>query len=375
MRRYQCNCGNTLFFDNSLCVNCGMELGFCPTCKNLVPLLKTEIGYRCGNDACGASLSKCSNYSQYQVCNRCVVSSTTEGQELCECCHFNQTIPDLTIPGNLERWRRLESAKRRLFYDLDRLALPYETGTDQFELSLAFDFKADAIPEGNFWRSVGKDEKVYTGHSAGLITINIREADDVQREMLRVELGESHRTLIGHFRHEIGHYYWDLLVRGRSHDQGSWEDEFRSFFGNHETPSYAEALENYYQNGPSPDWHLRCISPYASMHPWEDFAETWAVYLDLISILDTATHNGFECPTNFLEMEVADLVAEYQRLGIALNELNRSVGLIDAVPEIFVPPVLDKLNFIHRLVRSAGELKTAPGIESSDVQTAAHVAN
>jgi len=155
MRRYQCNCGNTLFFDNSLCVNCGMELGFCPTCKNLVPLLKTEIGYRCGNDACGASLSKCSNYTQYQVCNRCVVLSTTEGQELCECCHFNQTIPDLTIPGNLERWRRLESAKRRLFYDLDRLALPYETGTDQFELSLAFDFKADAIPEGNFWRSVG----------------------------------------------------------------------------------------------------------------------------------------------------------------------------------------------------------------------------
>lgn len=347
MRRYQCACHNSIFFDNSQCIACGAELGFCPGCRQLVALIPTEAGYQCGNPECGVGLVKCFNYSEFGVCNRCLMLRTAIEEELCDCCRFNQTIPDLTINGNLERWRRLEAAKRRLFYDLDTLGLPYGAGNDLVDSPLAFDFKADAIPQGFYWRRTGKGETVYTGHANGLITINIREADDVQREMLRVEMGESQRTLIGHFRHEIGHYYWDLLIKGKL------EEESRAVFGDHDRPTYAEALERYYQQGSLSDWQTRFISPYATMHPWEDFAETWAAYLDLVSNLDTAHHNGFGSEPDFLEDDLKTLVAEYQDLGIALNEINRSMGLLDVVPEIFVQPVVEKLEFIHRVVLGA----------------------
>lgn len=348
MRTYRCLCGNALFFDNSLCLACGRELGFCPSCRTLSALLPTaEGGLQCGNSDCGTPLAKCWNYSEYQVCNRCVPAATDgsgeESQRLCDCCRFNQTIPDLTAPGNLERWYRLEAAKRRLFYDLDQLGLPYGTQADGIEPSLAFDFKVDAIPVGNFWRSLPKAEKVYTGHADGLITINIREADHVEREKLRVDLGESQRTLIGHFRHEIGHFYWDVLVKGRR------EEEFKALFGDHNNPTYAEALDIHYKNGPPADWPTRFISAYASMHPWEDFAETWATYLDMVSALDTAWHMGFGGEADPVNADVHAMIIRYQRLGIAMNEINRSMGLLDVVPEVFVPPVVEKLQFIHDL--------------------------
>jgi hypothetical protein len=186
---------------------------------------------------------------------------------------------------------------------------------------------------------------VYTGHATGCITINIREADDVVREKLRVELGEAQRTLIGHFRHEIGHYYWEQLVQGRR------EDDCRVVFGDHNSPTYVEAKEAYYANGAPANWREQYVSPYASMHPWEDFAETWATYLDLVSLLDTAAHTGLGGQTDVVRAELEPLIIRYQALGVALNELNRSQGLLDAVPEVFVPPVVEKLRYIHTLVQ------------------------
>ena len=350
-----------MFFDNTRCLACGGESGFCPGCRLLVPLSPQHAGtFQCGNPACGATLAKCQNYSEYAVCNRCVFA-TVEGAEsiaeqqqaqLCDCCRFNRTIPDLTVLGNLQKWYRLEAAKRRLFYDLSQLGLPYGTAADGCDPPLAFDFKADAVPKNTFWRNLPTSQKVFTGHEAGTITINIREADDVERERLRVDLGEAQRTLLGHFRHEIGHYYWDVLVRNRR------EADCQAVFGDHNRPTYAEALDLYYKAGPVADWALRHVSAYASMHPWEDFAETWATYLDMVSELDTAQHVGFGGESNPAHVDLATMIATYQRLGIALNELNRSLGLMDAVPEVIVSPVIDKLHFIHELIHQ-GPTSTA----------------
>lgn len=347
MRAYHCHCGNRVFFDNSQCLACGSELGHCPGCRQVVGLVPVEdvVGlYRCGNAQCGAVLRKCFNYAEHAVCNRCVLDGAGEGA-LCDCCRFNDTIPDLSVPGNVGKWQRLEAAKRRLFYELQVLALPYGQEADHVDPPLTFDFKADVVPENRHWRSVGQTEKVYTGHAAGRITINIREADDVEREKSRVTFGEAQRTLIGHFRHEIGHYYWDQLVKGRR------EDACRAVFGDHDNPTYAEAMETYYQQGAAPDWRTRFVSAYASMHPWEDFAECWATYLDMVSTLDTANDTSFDGEILPLDAPVEALVERYQKLGIVLNEINRGMGLLDVVPEVFVPPVVEKLRFIHELVQ------------------------
>ncbi|MGH7787385.1 MAG: zinc-binding metallopeptidase family protein [Candidatus Binatia bacterium] len=344
MRTYRCVCGNVIFFENSRCVACGHELGFCPVCRSLAALeLQGDGSFRCANATCGAALAKCVNYTEHEVCNRCVVLPAEPGA-LCDCCRFNATVPDLSVDGNARKWAVLESAKRRLFYELDQLALPRGTSADGAALPLSFDFKADVIPREDFWRSVGEAENVYTGHDGGRITINIREADQVVREKLRVDMGEAHRTLIGHFRHEIGHFYWDMLVKGQR------EAESKALFGDHDRPTYAEALETYYANGAPPDWAERCVSAYATMHPWEDFAESWATYLDMVAALDTAHHMGFGGQDDPIHADFDAMVSRYQQLGVALNEINRSMGLLDVVPEVFVPPVVEKLRFVHRLV-------------------------
>ena len=349
MKTYTCSCGQRLFFDNHQCLKCDAELGHCPVCQELTSLIPTGDGtYRCGNPACGARLQKCANYAEYKVCNRCVALSEGEApwRAFCDCCRYNQTIPDLSVPGNCEKWDRLEAAKRRLFYDLDLLGLPHGTAADGFDPPLSFDFKADIIPVADFWRSMGEQERVYTGHAQGRITINIREADELERERLRVDLGEAHRTLIGHFRHEIGHYYWDVLIRGQR------DESFSQVFGNPYEPNYQEALESYYTTGAPADWSTRFVSAYAAMHPWEDWAETFALLLDMVSGLDTAMHLGFLPAEQCRLTDMHAMISAYQGLGIGLNELSRTMGLLDMVPEVIVPAVVDKLRYIHDAIRA-----------------------
>lgn len=347
MRTFGCTCGNTLYYENSRCLACGAETGWCPQCRTISALLPAEGAFRCGNAACGARLLKCHNYYVENVCNRCVPAEGAPPGALCDCCQYNQTIPDLTVAGNRERWAQLEAAKRRLFYALDLVGLPRGTAASGFVPPLSFDFKADVIPANQFWRTMGAAERVYTGHADGKITINVREADPVARESLRVDLNEAHRTLIGHFRHEIGHYYWDLLVNGRR------EAESVRAFGDHNNPTYAEALERHYREGAPADWAQRYISAYATMHPLEDFAETFAAYLDLVAVLDAARHVGFHAVPDVLTADFKDLVDAHRRIGIALNEMNRTMGLLDFYPKLLVPPAVEKLGFVHRLVREA----------------------
>jgi hypothetical protein len=344
MKIDRCICGQPLFFENSQCLRCGAVVGFCPVCRNVSPLQAVGDGtYCCGHLGCGAHLMMCANYSEYQVCNRCV-EVPADGSlppRYCDCCRYNQTIPDLTVAGNWQKWYRLEAAKRRLFYDLDLLSLPHGTRADGFQPPLSFDFKADVIPVYDLWRTMGDGERVYTGHANGHITINIREADEVERERLRVDMGEAHRTLIGHFRHEIGHYYYDLLIRGKR------EGDFAAVFGDPYQQDYAAGMESYYQSGAPWDWSERFISSYASMHSWEDWAESFAMYLDMVSSLETAVNLGFVEPPWFEADNLDGMVSRYQQLGIGLNEMSRTMGLLDMVPEIMVRPVIEKIRFIH----------------------------
>jgi hypothetical protein len=325
-------------------MRCGMTLGFLPA-----PLTLSALEFRGDRwlaRADAAEWRQCANLAQ-AGCNWMV---PVGDEALCPACVLNRTIPDLDAPGNLERWQALEAAKRRLVYALKRFGLPLSSHTADADKGLAFDFLADA----------GPDQPVLTGHDDGLITINIAEADSAERERRRVELGEPYRTLLGHLRHEVGHYYWDLLVR-----DGGRLDACRATFGD-ESVSYQEALQRHYQTGAPIDWNLSFVSAYATMHPWEDFAETWTHYLHMVDTLDTAASFGLavdpvvteegSAAVRFDPYRTHDfhrLVEAWIPLTVALNSLNRSMGQPDLYPFALSPPAIDKLRFVHELVRDA----------------------
>ncbi len=348
MKSYLCACNNRVFFENTQCVSCLSELGWCPSCASIRSLVTLGDGrYQCSHASCGVNLVKCQNYAKESVCNRCVVSDVADENLLCDYCRFNDTIPNLSLGDNREKWLRLEQGKRRLLYTLDLLRLPYGNAQDGIEPELSFDFKGDIIPERKWWWAMSKEERIYTGHAHGKITINIKEADHVEREKARVSFSEAHRTIIGHFRHEVGHYYWDMLVRGQC------EEACVAVFGDHNNPPYSEALNIYYAEGPPADWQQRYVSSYATMHPWEDFAECFATYLDMISVLDTAFHTGFVQNLDVRSADLPFMVDQYARLGVMFNEMNRAMGLLDLVPEVIAPAIMRKFQFLHDLLRGA----------------------
>ena len=217
----------------------------------------------------------CSN-SQYHVCNWLLPYESND--QFCIACELNRTIPDLNQPGNLEKWGRIEQAKHRLIYSLLRFKLPVVSKVQDEENGIAFDFKADENKAGG--------KRLLTGHDNGLITLNIAEADDALREMARNNMDEVYRTLLGHFRHEIGHYYWDRLIKNTDRLPA-----FRKIFGD-ETFDYAEALKQHYAKPTSDAWKDNFISAYASSHPWEDWAETWAHHLHIVDTMETAYSFG-----------------------------------------------------------------------------------
>ena len=272
-------------------------------------------------------------------------------------CALNRTIPKLNEPEHITRWQSLELAKHRLVYSLLQLGLPVVSKTENEETGLAFDFLADEQkPEG---------EKVLTGHDNGLITINIKEADDVEREMARKNMHEVYRTLLGHFRHEVGHYYWDRLIDNSPH-----LDEYRRLFGD-ERDDYAQALQRHYDQGPPADWSQHFISSYATTHSWEDWAETWAHYLHIIDTLQTASAYGLRVKPKVSEEadnltiavtqdpyhieDFALIMEQWVPLSLALNSLNRSMGLKDIYPFVIPPAVVEKLTFIHKVCRQAAQ--------------------
>jgi len=364
VHRFNCHCGNTVYFENTRCLVCGRMLGYLPDRQRLAALEPAGEGlWRPADSGAGpATYRACQNYTGEDVCNWMLPADAAGSY--CRACSLNQLIPDLSVPRNRVLWARIERAKRRLIYAIDRLGLPLTTREDDPDHGLAFEFLTDALADAAGSDRAAEQKRVLTGHVAGVITINLREADPGAREEMREMLGEPYRTLLGHFRHEIGHYYWNLLVRDTV-----WQQEFRDMFGD-EREDYDAALSRYYQEGPPADWVQRFISAYASAHPWEDFAETWAHYLHMVDTLETAHDFGFALagqPVRPLAHAAQfaqggmpgassfdQLCEDWIRLTLAMNALSRSMGLDDAYPFNLTSVAREKLRFVHRLVASHG---------------------
>ena len=353
MKFFHCdNCGSAVFFENVQCLHCNSTLAFLPDrmTLNAIESVPHQDGLwrRMRKNNCSSHHYRlCQNSLQHQACNFAVPAA--DPNALCVCCRLTQVLPDLSTPGNRERWYRIEAAKRRLFYTLARLGLASVNPPGGQRDGPEFQFLADQ-----------PGQQVMTGHDNGLITLNVAEADDDERVRRRLELHEPYRTLLGHLRHESGHYYWDRMIR----DAGRQED-FRAVFGN-EQVDYGQSLQSHYANGAPAGWQNNYVSAYASAHPWEDWAETWAHYLHMVDLLETAasyntrltvpgTEDDVDEVTNPFEAGPKDfdpLVQQWVPLTLLLNSLNRSLGQEDAYPFAIAHATLNKLRFIHDLIQS-----------------------
>ena len=354
MIRFTCECKNTLYFENSVCLECGRPLGFLPDANVLSALEPQEGGlYRAFHN--NRLYRKCSNYSEYEVCNW-MVPEDGHGK-FCQSCRLNEVIPNLSEPENIKLWYRIEKAKRRLLYTLKCLHLPIDGRNVDPVAGLSFRFMADETESGEFNDEYSPGERILTGHKTGTITINLAEADPSASEEIRERMNERYRTLLGHFRHESGHYYWDKLVK-----DSEWIQEYRTLFGD-ETADYTKSLDTYYKNGPPANWEQKWISAYATSHPWEDFAESWAHYLHMVDTLETANDFDFSLrgmvPTGetvnaqntsgYLQ-DLTGLMNDWSKLTSALNAMSRSMGVRDMYPFVLTKDVKAKLEMIHRLV-------------------------
>jgi hypothetical protein len=335
MKRFRCDCGSPVFFDNDHCLSCGARLGFDPAVRELRPL--AVAGGGAYTDRNGRVFRFCANGEEHGVCNW--LRPADQAHPLCFACQFNRTVPNQSLPDNGCRWRVLEEGKKRLFFTLMQLGLPLVSGWENPERGLFFDFIEDGRSRELFAETFAS-----TGYLGGVITINTLEADDVARAVTRSQMNESYRTVLGHLRHESGHYYWSLLD-----PDAALRGEFTARFGD-ESRDYAGALQGHYNNGPPSGWEQHYISSYASAHPSEDWAECWGHYLHIYDALETAAAQGLSGRSPDT-MTMAQRVDAWRGLSTTLNELNRSVGLGDAYPFVINNAVASKLAFVDQVIR------------------------
>jgi hypothetical protein len=351
-------CSGVLFFENTVCTACEQPVGYAPELARLVALpANGAAGQPFSVPVAGSKpvqYSSCGNFVQHDACNWLVRND--DNQPLCRSCRLTEPNAELTNDENRAAWLEVERAKRRLLYTLHQLGLPVVTKQEDAAAGLLFRFQR------------GTDQQpVMTGHDNGVITLNLAEASASYRENMREKLGEAYRTVLGHLRHEIGHYYWDRLIRATP-----TLSAFRDRFGDPDQ-SYQEALQRHYGAGPPANWPESFISAYATMHPWEDWAETWAHYLHVVDTLETAKSHGLSVRTpgrksgkqvtaeavSFQDYE--SLRASWQAVTLALNDLNRSMGMQDVYPFAPSPVVHEKLRFVHDVIRSQSPAFTGTG--------------
>lgn len=361
MKTFQCYCGNSLHFENSQCFSCDRMVAYLPDEKQLSalePIVSGNWTALLNNQ----QYRQCKNFSDFNVCNWMVAASDDE--VLCVSCSLNQTIPNLDEAKNLTLWYRIESAKRRLLYTLYSLSLPVVGRQQDSCRGMGFAFLQDEVTQDEFNNELYIKQSVATGHNSGIITINLLEAEHVSRLEMRDKMNERYRTLLGHFRHESGHYYWDCLINDTDRITG-----FRELFGD-ERLDYQQSLKTYYDQGPPKRWQDTWISAYASMHAWEDWAETWAHYLHMVDTVETAHDFSFRIhghivsepalepdPTKMpltsgyvTPISFEELFDDWCRLSVALNSLNRSMGMDDAYPFVISDVALKKLRYIHNII-------------------------
>jgi hypothetical protein len=360
LKLFSCQyCQQALLFENATCERCGRQLGYLPDLSILSAVEADGLNWKALADS-AESYRFCANWEN-KGCNWMV--RLGEGEQFCIACRHNRTIPDISDPAQHIQWQKMETAKRRLIYTLINIGLPLPTPDSGDPEPLVFDFLGDPRDP-----SIGR--KVMTGHDNGVITLSLAEADDAARETLRISMKEPYRTLLGHFRHEVGHYYWDKLVR----DEGKTAS-CRRVFGD-ESDDYETALKQYYEKGAPPSWRQSFVSAYATSHPWEDFAETFAHFLHMTDTLETARAFGLSLKPELGESvrlegvnfdphdfrEIDDLISDWIPLTFGINSINRSMGQPDLYPFVLSPTVIEKLRYVSRLVhRQAVEVReTAP---------------
>ncbi|MGJ9422765.1 zinc-binding metallopeptidase family protein [Aeromicrobium sp. CF3.5] len=326
MKSFVCRvCGNSLYFENSVCVSCHTNLGFSREERAIVPV--DDKGQYIDSDG-----------DIWHVCKNLNLSGCTWLSEFpggyCFSCALTRTRPSDADVVGLREYKVAEEAKRRLVVELDTLGFAVTPRSIDEENGLAFDLLSSV------------EESVTTGHDSGVITLDLAESDDAHREKVRVDLDEPYRTMLGHFRHEVGHYIEWQYVRGDLINTG------RELFGNEEQ-SYADAIDRHYSEGPPSGWEQNFISMYATMHPFEDFAETFAHYMHICDTIETASAHGLSTvgsPQNFTSFR--DLVTGvWVPLSIGLNQINRSMGKGPLYPFVIPAPVLEKLQFVADLPR------------------------
>jgi len=350
MKVFKCqSCGQLLYFENTSCERCSHRLGYLPEVFTVSALEPSGAHWKALADP-QREFRFCDN-AGYDACNWLI--DADDAGSFCAACRHNHTVPDLTVAANVVLWRLLELNKHKLFYTLQRLQLPLANRTDDPKHGLAFDFLAEMpSPTG---------PKVVTGHDKGLITIALEEANDAERERRRAQMGEPYRSLLGHFRHEVGHYFWDVLVRDDDR-----LDECRAVFGD-DRVDYGDALQAHYQNGAPADWQEHYVSAYATTHPWEDWAETWAHYLHIIDTLEMASAFGIRVQPRmvrdetlsaeidldpYLTSSMEEIIEAWLPLTFAMNSLNRAMGNQDLYPFVLSQSVIAKLSYVHNVVHS-----------------------
>ena len=364
MKLFRCDhCSHLLYFENTRCERCRHRLGYEPLGNTLVSLeAGPKVWVAPALDA--RQFVFCAN-ARHGACNW-LVEYRPGADPYCRACRHNALVPAIANPVDLGRWQVIERAKKRLIYSLLRLRLPLATRSQDSVHGLSFRFLNEDVA----------NLPVLTGHEGGVITIALKEADDAAREYRRTLLNEPYRTLLGHFRHEVGHHFWDILVGNRPAHA-----EFRRLFGD-ESADYDAALQAHYASGAPAVWQQTHISAYATSHPWEDFAETWAHYLHLVDTTEMASAFGVRLRprvdpsvgqvgelTARLDFDpyavnsIDDLVDNWIPLASLINNLNRAVGQHDAYPFVLTPAVVEKLGFIARIIRDAGAMQwTVPGV-------------
>jgi hypothetical protein len=348
MRVFTCeSCGQLIFFENSRCLRCEAPLGYVHGQRDVVALTELADGRLRDLATPTGTWQRCAT-ADLTGCNWVV---PTGGNALCASCQLTRTRPADGDAAGLTELVQSEMAKRRLIFQLAELELPVEPRQEATKTGLAFDLLSSS------------QTKVVTGHDDGIITLDLAEADDEHRERLRLQLSEPYRTLLGHFRHEIGHYYWPLLVR-----DADTLSECRALFGD-DTADYAEAVKAHYDAATEDDesWTTDYISRYATMHPYEDWAETFAHYLHILDTLQTAESFGLATPgapgARALTRRVGahptrpvgsttfgEVIDNWLELSYALNQINRSMGHKDLYPFVLAAPVIEKMAFVDRLV-------------------------
>jgi hypothetical protein len=342
VRAFACPiCGRLVTFESSRCLGCDSQLGFDWGSRQIVALHDRP---RCA----GRELAGCN-------------ALVAEDGDFCTSCALTRTRPADGDAEGLAGFARAEAAKRRLVFELLELGLPVRSRRERDTRSpggspgagggLAFDLLSST------------QAPVTTGHADGVITLDLSETDSAQRERRRLQLGEPYRTVLGHLRHEIAHYYQDILAPEGS----AAREQCRAIFGD-DRDDYAAAIERHYEHGAPADFKQRYVSAYATMHPWEDWAETFAHYLHIRDTLQTAEaygvhvdgpqvattdgaplHSDPEAPTDDIEA----LIDAWLPLTYALNAINRSMGAADVYPFVLTAEVQRKLAFVDRCVQAA----------------------